>query len=190
MPLIEQQNTVANAAYTTQIKLFLCPGRLRQPVAQSKSQFVISSSNPNIHNGWWPTDYAINVAAFPGCYVEDEVTGVVPVLTQLNLLGISDGTSNTIWGGEKSLSIQRYGVCTDWQWDEAAFYGGFGGTGRTGCRWSRIAGPAPAVRTLGDAIQRESPFAFYDGHVASLRFGLDLTNLLTSSGGEAINNTD
>jgi prepilin-type N-terminal cleavage/methylation domain-containing protein len=82
LPFLEQQAVVNSAAYTAPIKTYLCPGRARSPVSQSQSPFVKNSSNPAIHDGWWPTDYAINVAAFPGCYVEDEVTGTAPVLTQ------------------------------------------------------------------------------------------------------------
>jgi prepilin-type N-terminal cleavage/methylation domain-containing protein/prepilin-type processing-associated H-X9-DG protein len=190
LPFIEQQNIVSNAAFSSQVKLYLCPGRARAPVSQSQSAFVKASSNPNIHNGWWPTDYAINVAAFPGCYVEDEVTGVAPVLTQLSMLGITDGTSNTIWGGEKSLSVKRW-ACTDWQWDEAAFYGGFGGTGRTGSQVvSDTQTNSTGQNSWGAPFSSGAPFAFYDGHVSMIRFGADLTTLLTSSGGEVNKDTD
>jgi len=186
LPLIEQQAIVSNAAFASQVKTYLSPARPRQPVTQSQSLFVENSSNPNVHNGWWPTDYAINVAAFPGSYVEDEVTGTAPVLVQLNLEGITDGTSNTIWGGGKSLSVQRY-ACTDFMWDEAAFYGGFGGTGRTGAQViSDSQTSATGQNTWGAAYSSGAPFAFYDGHVTVIAFGTDLTALLTSSGGEII----
>src|SRR5579883_782250 len=191
LPLVEQQNVVNNAAYASQIKLYLCPSRVRQAVAQSQSAFVKSSSNPNIHNGWWPTDYAINVAAFPGSYVEDEVTGIAPVLSRLNLTAITDGTSNTLWGGEKSLSVQRWGPCTDWSWDEAAFYGGFGVTGRTGAQVvSDTRTTSAGQNTWGAPFSNGAPFAFYDGHVSMISFGTDLTALLTSNGGEVINTPD
>jgi prepilin-type N-terminal cleavage/methylation domain-containing protein/prepilin-type processing-associated H-X9-DG protein len=190
LPLIEQQNVVSNAAFASQVKLYLCPGRNRQPVVQSGSPFVKASGNPDVHDGWWPSDYAINVAAFPGCYVEDEVTGIAPVLTQLSMLGITDGTSNTIWGGEKSLALKRY-PCTDWQWDEAAFYGGFGGTGRTGSQVvSDMRTSAGGQNSWGSPFSSGAPFAFYDGHVGMIRFGADLTTLLTSSGGEVNQDTD
>jgi prepilin-type N-terminal cleavage/methylation domain-containing protein len=190
LPLLEQQAVVTNSAFATQIKTYLCPGRVRQAVVQSQSQFVKASKDPNIHNGWWPTDYAINVAAFPGCYVEDEVTGVAPVLTQLSMLGITDGTSNTIWGGEKSLSIKRW-ACTDWTWDEAAFYGGFGGTGRTGAQVvSDSRTTSGGQNSWGAPFSGGAPFDFYDGHVRMIAFGTDLTTLLTSSGGEVNANID
>jgi prepilin-type N-terminal cleavage/methylation domain-containing protein/prepilin-type processing-associated H-X9-DG protein len=186
LPFIEQQNVVTTAAFTSQIKLYLCPGRPREPVVQSESPFVKNSGNPDLHDGWWPTDYAINVAAFPGCYVEDEVTGLAPVLARLTLAGITDGTSNTIWGGEKSLSNQRY-ACIDWSWDEAAFYGGFGGTGRTGSQViSDTQTRVPGQNTWGSPFSSGAPFAFYDGHVSMIAFGTDLTSLLTSNGGEIV----
>jgi prepilin-type N-terminal cleavage/methylation domain-containing protein/prepilin-type processing-associated H-X9-DG protein len=190
LPFIEQQAVVTNAAYTAQIKIYLCPGRTRQPVTQSESQFVKNGSNPDVHNGWWPTDYAINVAAFPGSYVEDEVTGTAPVLARLTLVGITDGTSNTIWGGEKSLSNKRY-VCTDWSWDEAAFYGGFGGTGRTGPQVvSDSQTGSQGQNSWGSPFSGGAPFVFYDGHVTMIPFGTDLTGLLTSNGGEVITTPD
>jgi prepilin-type N-terminal cleavage/methylation domain-containing protein/prepilin-type processing-associated H-X9-DG protein len=186
LPWIEEQNVVTNRAYAAKVKTFLCPARSREPVAQSQSPFVKNSRTPDQHNGWWPTDYAINVAAFPGSYVEDEVTGTAPVLTRLSLLGITDGTSNTLWGGEKSLSGQRY-VCTDWTWDEAAFYGGFGGTGRTG--WQVVSDSrtsAGGQNSWGAPFSGGAPFLFYDGHVRMIPFGTDLTSLLTSNGGEVV----
>jgi prepilin-type N-terminal cleavage/methylation domain-containing protein/prepilin-type processing-associated H-X9-DG protein len=190
LPFLEQQVIASKADYTAKVKTFLCPGRVRDPVSQSQSAFVKASGNPNVHNGWWPTDYAINVAAFPGSYVEDEVTGTAPVLTQLTLQGITDGTSNTIWGGEKSLAVQRY-VCTDWTWDEAAYYGGFGGTGRTGPQViSDTRTSTGGQNSWGSPFSTGAPFAFYDGHVIMIRFGTDLTTLLTSSGGEITASTD
>jgi prepilin-type N-terminal cleavage/methylation domain-containing protein/prepilin-type processing-associated H-X9-DG protein len=186
LPLIEQQNLVSNAAFSSQVKAYLSPARPRQPVTRSQSPYIENSSNPNVHNGWWPTDYAINVAAFPGSYVEDEVTGTAPVLAHLTLAGITDGTSNTIWGGGKSLSVQRY-ACTDFMWDEAAFYGGFGGTGRTGAQVISDSQTSPAGQnTWGAAYSSGTPFAFYDGHVSTIAFGTDLTALLTSNGGEIV----
>jgi len=184
LPFIEQQTIVSTGTFAAKVKTFLCPGRQRLPVPESQSPFVKNSSNPHIHDGWWPTDYAINVAAFPGSYVEDEVTGLAPVLTRLTLLGVTDGTSNTIWGGEKSLAFKRY-PCTDWTWDETAFYGGFGGTGRTGAQLiSDSRTSAGGQNTWGAPFSSGAPFAFFDGHVSMIRFGTDLTTLLTSSGGE------
>jgi prepilin-type N-terminal cleavage/methylation domain-containing protein/prepilin-type processing-associated H-X9-DG protein len=183
---VEQDYVVANSSFSTQVKLYLCPGRSRQAVVQSQSPFVLNSSNPHEHDGWWPTDYAINVAAFPGSYVEDEVTGLAPVLARLTLLGITDGTSTTIWGGEKSLSNQRY-ACIDWSWDESAFYGGFGGTGRTGAQViSDTQTAMHGQNSWGSPFSSGAPFAFYDGHVSMITFGTDLTDMLTSNGGEIV----
>jgi prepilin-type N-terminal cleavage/methylation domain-containing protein/prepilin-type processing-associated H-X9-DG protein len=184
LPFIEQDTIVTNSAFAAPVKIYLCPGRSRLAVVKSQSPFVLRSSNPDQHNGWWPTDYAINVAAFPGSYVEDEVTGTAPVLARMSLTGITDGTSNTVWGGEKSLSNKRY-TCIDWAWDEAAFYGGFGGTGRTGAQVvSDSQTSAMGQNSWGSPFSGGAPFVFYDGHVSLIRFGTDLTALLTSNGGE------
>jgi prepilin-type N-terminal cleavage/methylation domain-containing protein/prepilin-type processing-associated H-X9-DG protein len=190
LPLIEQDNVVTSHAFNAEIKIYLCPGRTRDPVVKSQSPFVLNSNNPDLHDGWWPTDYAINVAAFPGSYVEDEVTGLAPVVTRLTLAAITDGTSNTIWGGEKSLSNQRYS-CIDWSWDEAAFFGGFGGTGRTGSQViSDTQTGSRGQNSWGSPFSSGAPFAFYDGHVVMIAFGTDLTALLTSNGGEVISQAD
>jgi prepilin-type N-terminal cleavage/methylation domain-containing protein len=181
LPLIEQDNVVSSRAFTAQIKLYLCPSRVRQPVVQSQSPFV----NPkDLHDGWWPTDYAINVAAFPGQSVGQEVTGLAPVQTQLSMIWIYDGTSNTIWGGEKSLAFDRY-ACTDWAWDETAFYGGFGGTGRSGPQVVSDARTSKGGQnSWGSPFSSGAPFLFYDGSVHVMAFGTDLSPFLTSSGGE------
>jgi prepilin-type N-terminal cleavage/methylation domain-containing protein len=190
LPYLDQEAVVTNKNFAAQIVVYLCPGRQRQPVAQSQSPFVQNSSNPAQHDGWWPTDYGINVAAFPGTFVEDEVTGVAPVLARLNLQAITDGTSTTIWGGEKSLSSQRYS-CTDFMWDEAAFYGGFGGTGRTGAQIvSDSQTSAGGQNSWGSPFTSGAPFVFYDGHVSVLRFGSDLSQLLTSSAGDIVTAND
>jgi prepilin-type N-terminal cleavage/methylation domain-containing protein len=188
LPFIEQDAVVASRTYSAQIKIFLCPSRTRLPVAQSQSPFV---TPPSLHTDWWPTDYALNLAAFPGVAVNQLVSGLAPVQASLNLLWIADGTSNTIWGGEKSLSYQRYGVCTDWAWDEAAFYGGFGGTARSG--WQVVSDALTSSggqNSWGAPFSSGAPFAFYDGSVRMFRFGVDLTTWLTSSGGEVNANVD
>jgi prepilin-type N-terminal cleavage/methylation domain-containing protein len=184
LPFLEQDNVVTSGAFATKINTYLCPGRSRSPVTVSQSPFVSNSPTPAIHDGWWPTDYAINVAAFPGSYVEDEVTGVAPVVSRLNLVNITDGTSNTVWGGEKSLSMTRY-ACTDFSWDESAFFGGFGGTGRTGYQVisdSQTGGGGQ--NSWGSPFSSGGLFVFFDGHVTVVPFGTNMSTFLTSSGGE------
>jgi prepilin-type N-terminal cleavage/methylation domain-containing protein/prepilin-type processing-associated H-X9-DG protein len=200
LPFLEQQNIVEGAlaaptngaSYAYKVKTYLCPSRNRFPVSgQSASPFC---TPPTAHANWWPTDYAMNLAAFPGVvqnsapWIAQVPTGLAPVTAQLNLNAISDGTSNTIWGGEKSLNPSRY-QCTDFSWDEAAFYGGYGGTARTGNKIENDQrAPSGGDNNWGSPFSNGAPFAFYDGHCKVFNFDNSgiLSPYLTANGGEIV----
>jgi prepilin-type processing-associated H-X9-DG protein len=76
-------------------------------------------------------------------------------------------------------------------WDETAFYGGFGGTGRTGPQViSDTQTSAGGQNSWGSPFAGGAPFLFYDGHVSLIRFGTDLTPMLTSNGNDLVPGTD
>ncbi len=90
LPFIEQNAIFTTAAVKIPVKVFLCPGRSRQPTIPN------DTSHGGVYTGWAVGDYAINVIPFGGGTNGDPVT-------QLSILGITDGSSNTIAYGEKSV---------------------------------------------------------------------------------------
>jgi prepilin-type processing-associated H-X9-DG protein len=102
---------------------------------------------------------------------------------------VTDGTSNTILVGEKSLDPKAYDT-GGWFWDEPIFAGGgAGGTVRGG---SQVKQDAPLVRfpdNWGSAHAGGALFLFADGSVRLLAFETPSTTvnaLLSPSGGEVV----
>jgi len=97
----------------TTIKTFLCPGRGRP------------SWKTGGGNGGHVTDYAIN------CYLNDPINGSYAQTNQkLGLLAITDGTSNTVLAGEKSLHTSQYvDTLAAANLDDSISCGGDNGTG-------------------------------------------------------------
>jgi prepilin-type N-terminal cleavage/methylation domain-containing protein len=182
LPFLEHNTVVEERNFAARIDVYLCPGRDRRPVEQSESALVRNSSDPNQHNGWWPTDYAINIAAFPGVYAGDEVTSVLPVKARMQ----GGGESYTIWGGQRSLSRRRY-ACNDRSFDEAAFFGGHGGTGRSGAQVISDSRTSDnGQNTWGSPFRGGAPLVFLDGRVSVFRFGSDVGPFLSSTTGEVV----
>jgi prepilin-type N-terminal cleavage/methylation domain-containing protein len=140
LPYIEQGNMYqlagsdqyANALGTivvkTGIKTYMCPGRGRSPTAAQ------TGGNSPGWNGPF-TDYAINAinangrkGFIGGNIVNNAYVSPSPsmsVITSLN------GTSNTIFVGEKSIDTNMYNNQNSSNWDECIYSGGYGGTTRT-----------------------------------------------------------
>jgi prepilin-type processing-associated H-X9-DG protein len=99
------------------VKTYICPSR-----RAAFPQPVVSDEYGIYWGGGWTwgkVDYAGNSLLFPNrpnC---------------LGLRSITDGTSNTILVGEKSMAPQLYETGT-WYWDEPYFTGGSDGTVRSG----------------------------------------------------------
>jgi len=103
------------------VKNYMCPARSRNPYSTT------GGNSPN-HNGPF-TDYAQNIrgglsdtnnSALGNC----QKVGMA-VVTNLN------GTSNTIYIGEKSIDTSYYTNQNSSGWDENIFSGGYGGTCRS-----------------------------------------------------------
>ncbi len=118
LPYVEHQNAWAQttdaAAYSYTVKIYFCPSR--------RSPTLIGSRGMN--------DYAGNGGTYTGTGFAwgDGYNGVIRRNNQgkLNMLGISDGTSNTILAGEKRLDLNvlnqsqcddNEGYSSGWDWD-------------------------------------------------------------------------
>ncbi|MGL6074436.1 MAG: DUF1559 domain-containing protein [Fimbriiglobus sp.] len=130
--------TAAQTLWVGGVKTLLCPGRGRPG---GKANNVAGAV----------TDYAINQflnsqpSAYNAAGIATNGGGGNAALSRITIAGISDGSSNTILVGGKSLQPGLYANNAASNWDEAIFQGGWGGTGR-----GHNSGVAPVV-------QRDAP---------------------------------
>jgi prepilin-type N-terminal cleavage/methylation domain-containing protein len=156
LPYIEQGNMFTgamNGTYAaTGVKTYLCPARGHTP-------FSTTAGNPPYYNGPH-TDYAINSLSFPNV---SPATGNVRIT--MSVITSANGTSNTIFVGEKSMDPGQYGNTNSNNWDEVIYSGGYGGTGRNG---TGIYKDTPGVsfgNNWGSPFSGGCPFVFCDGDV-------------------------
>jgi prepilin-type N-terminal cleavage/methylation domain-containing protein len=197
LPFIEQQNLFQNWPSSNAPgvcpKIFLCPARGRTPVDG---------------NGYARTDYAINSVPFGGggngavftsfCTGAATYLGGPPKRLALKLTRITDGTSNTIFVGEKALPAISYDENVG-DWDDSAFIA-FGGCQRNGIYSYRDADPTINAdqKTADTTTCKGGPFwgapfaggfpiGMYDGSVRFVPFDASsgyLQPLLTSTQGD------
>ena len=130
-------------------------------------------------SGGWPwgkADYAANALVVPN---RPKV---------VRIADITDGTSNTLLAGEKSLDPKNY-LSGTWCFDEPFFSGGSAGTARFG---TKVLHDAPGVNfqnNWGSAHPGVCNVLFCDGHVSGLSFTTGpgvVQALLTPNGGETV----
>jgi prepilin-type N-terminal cleavage/methylation domain-containing protein len=196
LPFIEQQNLFqnwpSNDAPGVGVKIFMDPARAREPVDS---------------NGFVRTDYAINSVPFGGGGVSAVYTsfctgaatylGGPPKSRAVKLTRITDGTSNTIFVGEKALPVVAYRDTVGW-WDDSAFQA-YGGCQRNGIYSFRDSDPTiNADVTTANNQCKGGPFwgapyaggfpiCMYDGSVRFVPFDASsgyLQPLLTSTQGD------
>jgi prepilin-type N-terminal cleavage/methylation domain-containing protein len=172
LPYVEQDAIFSGATgwNTSALKGYMCPGRGRNPLTNAPQQGGCSAL----------TDYALNSVPFGIA-----VNGLGVQKKGVTLVQISDGTSNTIAVGEKSLRLDRYNTNTGTNWDDVAFVG-FGGCNRSGSTVQRDSDSIVADNMWGSPFNGGTPFVMYDGSVRLIRYGYDVTSLLTPNGGEVV----
>ncbi|MFH1921611.1 MAG: DUF1559 domain-containing protein [Planctomycetota bacterium] len=175
LPRIEQPNVFEKRDWKVPVELYACPSR--RPAMATVAP-LIDEYGSYVTGGWpWSRiDYAAN--------------GMV-VLTRPNVLRIAeitDGTSNTLLVGEKSIDPKNY-LSGTWYFDEPFFTGGSAGTARFG---TKVLHDEPGVNFhnhWGSAHNGGCNFLFADGHVNVLSFTTDrgvVEALLTPRGGEVV----
>jgi prepilin-type N-terminal cleavage/methylation domain-containing protein len=138
-PFIEQQaayqqwvfdgDTFPSGTTLHHIKIdtYICPGRNRGKGFKTTGNDGNRASGP-------VTDYAINTRInHPGTnawFTNNGSTGRIN--ERRTLIGILDGSSNTIMVGEKALRISEHTDNSANNWDESILQGGWGGSGRRG----------------------------------------------------------
>ncbi len=190
LPFIEQQNLWQNWVTGKNnpgigVKVFMDPGRGR-PATDS--------------NGYARTDYAINSTPwFPGVggaqgpTVNTSCTGGnVHSKSPLTLMGIPDGTSTTMFLGEKAVPSTAYNNNVG-NWDDSAFQS-YGGDQRNGIySFQDNAYKVPLYGTCnggpwwGAPYSGGFPIGMYDGSVRMMQYDASagyLQALLTSNAGD------
>jgi prepilin-type N-terminal cleavage/methylation domain-containing protein/prepilin-type processing-associated H-X9-DG protein len=151
LPFIEQDNLFQSGVYNNNqpLKVLMCQSRGRPGT-------VLNDTAHGKYNGYALTDYAFNTIPFGGGSNGDAAR-ILP------LSQFSDGTSNTIFVGEKALDTKRY-TSDGGDWDAPDIqdtyvtpnHGGWGSTHPGGAQ-----------------------FSFYDGSVRTVRFGFDAASFQT-----------
>lgn len=179
LPYIEQANVYqasrgidasfdGDSSHNVEVKTYLCPGR---------SRIGIKNGPKATHKGG-VTDYAINP------WLNDPQNGADDARDNgMTLRDITDGASNTILVGEKSLRPDMYNDTNSTSWDESFFLGGWGGTSRGR---SMVLQDAPDVNypyNWGSPFPSGGLFALCDGSVRTIPFGFDITWALRPNDG-------
>ncbi|HZV04526.1 MAG TPA: DUF1559 domain-containing protein [Gemmataceae bacterium] len=181
LPFVERQNMYSQRAWTEGVPIYICPSR-----RTAMPQLVAADENGTYWGGGWAwgkIDYAGNRLLFPNrprC---------------LGLRVVTDGTSNTILVGEKSMAPQDYNSGT-WYWDEPFFTGGSDGTVRSGNQVQQDSRSLEEERLFrwnwGSPHPAGGRFVFADGSVRQVLYATPpniLAALLTPSGGETVSDT-
>jgi prepilin-type N-terminal cleavage/methylation domain-containing protein len=170
-PLFDTQNgTVLTTWAGSGIPAYLCPGRGRVPAATSGS-VAGYSVGPY-------TDYMLN------SWINDPTNGTDELPdSRRTLVGISDGTSNTIWTGQIYIGTNQYTLSvSDSDTFNSIFRGGEEGTasenndGSTSAKYLRDSVTnAPAGTNLwGGPFPQGGVFGMLDGTVRIIPYGVNL----------------
>jgi prepilin-type N-terminal cleavage/methylation domain-containing protein/prepilin-type processing-associated H-X9-DG protein len=172
LPYMEQSNLFnlypgngVGVTYTSNavpVKAYLCPARARFPAATSGSNY------PNYYGPF--VDYALNGVSwgFNNGTAASNPPTLSPNITMTVVTNLN-GTSQTIFVGEKSVDPGYYQNECSCNWDEDIFTGGYGGQNR----WSNIMQKDQSGSQnnyWGSAHSSGAQFVFVDGHVQSINY--------------------
>jgi prepilin-type N-terminal cleavage/methylation domain-containing protein/prepilin-type processing-associated H-X9-DG protein len=146
------------------VKIYLCPARNRNPFSKP------GSGNSPSHGGPF-TDYAITVRYDSWSGSNSPLTGQTYRRTGLANVTNLNGTSNTIYVGEKSIDPGMYNHTVSNSWDENIFSGAYGGTCRSDVILIRdFVGNNGNNNFWGSAHTAGAQFVFCDGSVRMMNF--------------------
>jgi len=145
------------------VKTYQCPARSRQPYSST-------AVYPPGFNGPM-TDYAINLVSFPN----ELSTGTYQIRT-MSTITTSNGTSNTIFVGEKFVDLTAYGNTASGaagpadNYDENIYTGGSFGTGRGTALIKKDDKSGTAQNIWGSPFTSGCPFVMCDGSVRMIAY--------------------
>jgi prepilin-type N-terminal cleavage/methylation domain-containing protein/prepilin-type processing-associated H-X9-DG protein len=177
LPHMEQQNLYnTNGLANTQspIKSYLCPAR-------GRVGFANQGGNSPGYNGPIP-DYAVNGISWDPYGDGRDSNGPGGVNIGLAAVTNLNGTSQTIYMGEKSVDPADYTNQCSCNWDEDIFSGGYGGENR----WQNPPilikdAPGNMNNWFGSAHTSGVQFVFLDGHVQMISFSLSGTTAISDA---------
>jgi prepilin-type N-terminal cleavage/methylation domain-containing protein len=158
---------VAGGGIAGGVKSYMCPGRGRIQYANP------TTGNAPQHGGPF-TDYAQNVrGGFDGT---NNTTANAKKITMASVTNLN-GTSNTIYIGEKSIDPNMYQNTNSSGWDEDIFSGGYGGTQRSDYIMVQDkAGNGGNNNWWGSPHTAGALFVMLDGSVRLIPFSWSQTN--------------
>jgi prepilin-type N-terminal cleavage/methylation domain-containing protein/prepilin-type processing-associated H-X9-DG protein len=188
LPYMEQANLYQQAVaawgggatgggLSNAVKSYLCPGR---PMRNNGYSIASAGSNPS-HGGPF-TDYAQNYNN-PGFWgsnnIQQNTGGGTTQMINLATLSNLNGSSNTIFAGEKYLDPSYYTNNQSSGWDENIFSGGYGGTGRQTNVLLPDSSKAGENNYWGAPHTAGAQFVFCDGSVRLIPYSWSGTAMFT-----------
>ncbi|MCI0464664.1 MAG: DUF1559 domain-containing protein [Gemmataceae bacterium] len=181
LPYVEQSSVhrtgSASPGPQLPISTFLCPGR-------GRTGYTPPGGNPRSGS---TTDYAINIRLnSPGDpnNASGGNTGASDVGTRL--VGILDGSSNTIFAGQASLHTGQYTTTDPGNWNETWFVGGYGGSGRGGFTVQQDGPSISPGNNWGGPFGGGAMFVLGDGSVRMVSYGYNLRNAIMPNDGSPV----
>jgi prepilin-type N-terminal cleavage/methylation domain-containing protein/prepilin-type processing-associated H-X9-DG protein len=171
LPYIEQGNMYGNGTgqpANVGVKTYLCPGRSHSAYSTTGGNGAVGNV---INNNGPYTDYAINWNSFQSKAQNGALKITMSVITSNN------GTSNTIFVGEKSMDPNMYDNTGSNGWDESVYSGNYGGTGRGGTGLYKDTIGVNYGNNWGSPFGGGCPFVFCDGSVRLISYSINPTYL-------------